>query len=224
MPQSREAYLEQLEELEATFREMGDIASTNVRASGKAVVEGDVETAERIINKHNRCLRLRHTIEDRCMSLMLLQQPMASDLRFVTAAFRSVSDLGRIGEMTLDIAEIVEDLPRKAAKPVNGLITELADGAADMVEQALTGFLNSDADAAEKVFGMDDRVDSAFMAVRDSVVKGIRKDDKVASYAPEILTVAKYYERIGDHAQSFADWAIFRATGTYNGQLLGTGE
>ena len=65
---------------------------------------------------------------------------------------------------------------------------------------------------------------AAVAAVRDSVVKGIRKDDKVASYAPEILTVAKYYERIGDHAQSFADWAIFRATGTYNGQLLGTGE
>lgn len=221
---AREAYQEQLGELNEAVRELGELAVKCVRESGTAIINSDEDAIAHIVSDHSKSTRLRRSIEDRCMSLMLLQQPMASDLRFVTAAFRSVSDLGRILEMTFDIADIASYLPKGSVGPLADQMSALSVGSADMVEQAVMAFYDADDKAAEAVFALDDDVDDAFNSVRDAVVAGIRQNEEVVAIAPDLLTVAKYFERIGDHAQSFADWAIFRAKGTYRGQLLGTGE
>jgi phosphate transport system protein len=221
---AREAYQEQLGELNEAVRELGELAVKCVRASGDAIVKKDEDAISGIFSDHSKSARLRRSIEDSCMNLMLLQQPMASDLRFVTAAFRSVSDLGRILDMTFDIADISSYLPEGALGGLEDKMSVLAVESADMVEQAVMAFYDRDAKQAEAVFSLDDDVDAAFMAVRDAVVDNVRKNEDAVVLAPDILTVAKYFERIGDHAQAFADWAIFRVTGAYRGQLLGTGE
>ena len=218
---AREAYQNQLAELAETIKKLGEKTLKSVRQSGRMLAEGEPELAGDIIARRREIDRLRRSVEDNCMSLMLLQQPMASDLRFVTAAFRSVSDLGRIAEMALDIAEIEEETGIDSVEPVAGGMEDLSRKAADMVEAAINAFVNSDAQLAETVFGMDNAVDDAFAAMRQAIVDEIRMGEDSVRTAPELLMIAKYYERIGDHAQSCADWAIFRATGSYRGELLG---
>ncbi len=220
---AREAYKTQLAELGETIAKLGEKTLKSIRQSGEMLANSDMGLAEDIIARRRDIDRLRRTVEDSCMSLMLLQQPMASDMRFVTSAFRSVSDLGRIAEMALDIAELEDEMDTESVETVGSRLRDLSEKSADMVETALSAFVSSDADVAEQVFEMDNGVDEAFLALRATIVDELRSDeeDVSARTAPELLMIAKYYERIGDHAQSVADWAIFRATGTYRGHQLG---
>lgn len=220
---AREAYKTQLAELGETIAKLGEKTLKSIRQSGEMLANSDMGLAEDIIARRRDIDRLRRTVEDSCMSLMLLQQPMASDMRFVTSAFRSVSDLGRIAEMALDIAELEDEMDTESVEAVGSRLRDLSEKSADMVETALSAFVSSDADVAEQVFEMDNGVDEAFLALRATIVDELRSDeeDVSARTAPELLMIAKYYERIGDHAQSVADWAIFRATGTYRGHQLG---
>ena len=155
------------------------------------------------------------------MSIMLLQQPLAGDLRFVTAAFRAVVDLARINDMVLDIAELALEIEASAATAVAEDMLDLSRQAATMVARAVGAFSTIDASEAEAVFALDDGVDDAFSRTRAGVVGLIKHDAIEALQAPELLMIAKYYERIGDHAQSIADWAVFRATGSYQGRIMG---
>ena len=220
---AREAYKTQLAELGETIAKLGEKTLKSIRQSGEMLANSDMGLAEDIIARRRDIDRLRRTVEDSCMSLMLLQQPMASDMRFVTSAFRSVRDLGRIAEMALDIAELEDEMDTESVEAVGSRLRDLSEKSADMVETALSAFVSSDADVAEQVFEMDNGVDEAFLALRATIVDELRSDeeDVSARTAPELLMIAKYYERIGDHAQSVADWAIFRATGTYRGHQLG---
>ena len=154
------------------------------------------------------------------MSLMLLQQPMASDLRLVTASFRAISDLARIDEMAYETALLIEeyDIAHSELAPE---LAQLAEKVARMVEKALKAFEGSDVQMAEEVFPLDNGVDELFEKIRSDVVELLKTGAEPAAVAPEVLTIAKYYERMGDHSQSIADWAIFRATGSYRGRTMG---
>lgn len=177
---------------------------------------GDVEVAHNILAGNKAGHRLRGSIEDACLDIMLLQQPLVGeDLRFVTGCFRVVSDLVHIDEMSRDVAQLALQVPEKAVAKMGGRIDVAIDKVADMLKAAVQSFMDSDEAQARNVFVLDDEVDALYEETQGVVVELIRDTKKTAKYMPELLMVAKYFERIGDDAQHIADWAIFRATGEH---------
>lgn len=217
---SRTAYLKQLNTLSEHMTELGNQVVQSIRDTARAVGDVDSGASKDVQDRHSDSERLRRSIEDSCMNLMLLQQPLASDLRLVTGCFRSITDLARIDEMAYEIALLIEeyDIAHSELAPE---LAQLAEKVARMVEKALKAFEGSDVQMAEEVFPLDNGVDELFEKIRSDVVEFLKTGAEPAAVAPEVLTIAKYYERMGDHSQSIADWAIFRATGSYRGRTMG---
>ena len=216
----RTSYRKQIDQLDGHVTTMGRATVDDIVSATEAVCHGDLEAAHDVIDGHVASDRLNRSVEDTCMGLMLLQQPLAGDLRLVTSAFRAISDLARIDEMSDEIALLaVEDDVCRGV--LSDELDELASQAARMVGQAIDAFHTGDVASAEGVFALDDTTDDLYDRVRSDVVQLLRDGGEPASAAPELLTIAKYYERMGDHAQSIADWAIFRATGAYRGRQMG---
>lgn len=222
----RTEYLSQLDRLNEHIARLGQAVVADIHASGQALSQGDVRAAQSVVDGHDSCVRLKRSVEDECLSLMLLQNPMASDLRFVTATFRSVSDLSRIDETAYEIALLKEEFDRANAHPEIPEYGQLAGYAATMVTTAMDAFCGVDEALAESVFPMDDRVDRLYDLVKRRIMERLRQasDDDDLEFVPETLMIAKYYERMGDRAQRIADWAIFRATGKYRGRGIGGAE
>ncbi|MCI1664941.1 MAG: phosphate signaling complex protein PhoU [Atopobiaceae bacterium] len=213
---TRTEYTRQLDDLSEQVARLGVLVVADVRASALAA-DGDEGAGEGLAASRKDMGRLREAIESTCMSAMLLQQPVAGDLRLVTGSFRLVSDLVRIDEMSRDIAVVAAEMPHKAMRSLGGVIPQMADEVATMVEKATNAFLSSDTDEAASVFSADDAVDDLYDEAESTVVRLIKSGDVKARACPELLMVAKYYERMGDHAQRIADWAVFRDTGEHGG-------
>ena len=147
---------------------------------------------------------------------MLLQQPLiGDDLRFVSGSFRIVSDLSHIDGMTRDAAFLVEEVPEKASDKLKDEFIAMSEKSAQMVSDAVDAFVNSDVELAQKVIEADDKVNSLYADSEEKIVKLIRDGKSSAKYLPELLMVAKYFERIGDLSKRVAAWAIFRVTGEH---------
>lgn len=221
---TRSSYTKQLEQLDGHVKAISQAVVEDVRATGRALAEEDEAAASEVIDGHDAAIRLERSVEDSCMGLMLLQQPLARDLRLVTAAFRAITDLSRIEQMAYETALLAREMDIHKAHPLANDLLLMSNRAAAMVEAAMDSFETGDVAKAEDVFPMDDSLDDLYERVRKEVVDVLKSDSDAASEAPEVLTIAKYYERMGDHAQSLADWAIFRATGTYRGHAMGDKE
>lgn len=219
---TRSKYTRELERLDGHVVVLGRAVVDDVNAVGRGLAEGDAQAMEEVVEGHDASERLRRSVEDSCMSMILLEHPLARDLRLVTAAFRAISDLSRIDEMCYQTALVCKEEGIAVDGTLAELFGALAKAVAQMVGTSMDAFLNEDADKAETVFGMDDTVDDLFSQVRAFVVAELKRGTSKADKAPEVLMVAKYFERMGDHAQSIADWAIFRATGSYKGDQMGT--
>lgn len=222
----RTEYLSQLDRLNEHLARLGGAVVADIHASGRALAEDDSGAARGVIDGHDACVRLKRSVEDECLSLMLLQNPVASDLRFVTASFRSVSDLSRIDETAYEIALLKEEFDRAGVEPDISEYGTLAERAANMVNTAMDAFCGVDEALAETVFPLDEEVDGLYDLVKRRIVERLRSsaDDDDLEFVPEALMIAKYYERMGDRAQRIADWAIFRATGRYRGRGIGGAE
>ena len=191
-------------------------------AAGLALAKGDVEAAEEVISGEMRMRRLRATIEDTCLDIMLMQQPLvADDLRFVSGSFRLVSDLAHIDSKSRDVAFLATQIPHEAACAIENEIATASGKVAYMVKTALESFANADRDRAEEVFAADDEVDALYAKAEQAIVELIRKGDTDATHLPELLMVAKYFERMGDDAERIAKWTIFRITGTHDLKVAG---
>lgn len=223
MMRTRSSYLRQLERLGQHVSVLGKGIVEAIRNTGFAIAEGNDDAAQEVIDGHSATEHLRRSIEDSCMNIMLLQAPLAGDLRMVTATFRAISDLARIGEMAYETALLTQEADLSLAPAFVGDLGVMSQRAATMLERAVEAFMASDVDGAEAVFSLDDGLDEVFDAIRGQVITLLRQGSEAATIAPELLTIAKYYERMGDHAQSIADWAIFRATGDYRGRSMGEG-
>ncbi|OFK23174.1 phosphate signaling complex protein PhoU [Olsenella sp. HMSC062G07] len=217
---TRTSYLKQLDKLGRHVAALGKGVVDSIRDTGFAISEGNEEAAQEVIDGHSVSEHLHRSIEDSCMNIMLLQSPMASDLRMVTATFRAISDLARIEEMAYETALLSQETDLTLAPAFAQQLGDMSQRAATMLERAMEAFNSSDVEGAESVFLMDDAVDKIFDAVRADIITLLRQGDDAATIAPELLTIAKYYERMGDHAQSICDWAIFRATGEYRGRFM----
>lgn len=213
---TRTKFTEQLDEVERLIRRLTDKCSSDVRAVALAAA-GDRGAAEGVMAGRSGEDRLRSAIESNCLGIMLLQQPLiGDDLRFVTGSFRLVSDLSHIDGMTRDAIYLVNDLPEKVAAKLGDFFSEMAERSASMVEAASVAFCSSDVQAAQEVFEADTAINSLYSEVEEKLVGLIRDGRTSAQYIPELLMVAKYFERIGDLAKRVANWAIFRVTGEHD--------
>jgi phosphate transport system protein len=213
---TRTEFIRQLEEISNLIDHFTDKAVADVRAAGLAM-QGDKGANEGILAGQKTEESLRSTLESRCFDVLLLQQPLiGEDLRFVTAAFRIVSDLSRIDSMTRDIAFLVHELPAKATDKLAGNAMAMSNEVAGMVESAVEAFKESSVERAEAVIASDDAVNDLYDKSEAVLVELMKSGKSSALYLPELLMVAKYFERIGDHAKRIADWAIFRKTGEHS--------
>lgn len=212
---TRTKFTEQLDEVEGYVRRFGEKAVSDVRAAGLAVT-GDRGAAEGVMEGRKVEDRLRSAIENTCLDIMLLQQPLIGvDLRFVSGAFRMVSDLSHIDSMTRDSVFLTEEIPEKASKKIEGEISQMSEGVAVMVEKAVDAFCVADVQKAQEVMEADAAVNALYVTVEEKLVGLIRDGKASAQYLPELLMVAKYFERMGDLAKRIAAWAIFRVTGEH---------
>ena len=210
---ARLEFTKQLKDMEALVKRFGDKSAADVRAAGLAAT-GDKGAEQGILEGRKAAERLRDNIESNCLDMLLLQQPLiGDDLRFVSSSFRIVSDLAHIDGMTRDVAFIFSELSKKASDRMADKFVAMSGRAAEMVDGAVEAFLTKDADKAREVIASDDELDCMYSESVDLVVDLIKAGKPSPKSLPELLMVAKYFERIGDHAQRIADWAVFRATG-----------
>ena len=214
--QTRTKFTRQLEGIERYIVRLKEKCSADVRAAGLAAT-GDAGAREGVEQGRKEEDRLRQAIEASCLDALLLQQPLiGDDLRFVTGSFRIVSDLSHIDGMTRDAAFLVEEVPEHAAAKFEDEFAQMSEHAAAMVEDAVDAFVRRDVELARSVIEADVAVNSLYEEAEQKLVALIRDGKSSAKYLPELLMVAKYFERIGDLAKRVASWAVFRVTGEHN--------
>ena len=206
----RSRFDRQLEELHTALVELGALCESAISLSAGALLEGDREKAARVMEQEAEIDRREREIERLCLDLLLRQQPVAADLRTVSSALKMLADLERIGDQAADIAELAQfDLP-----PVGrDHIRQMAQTAIRMVTDSVEAFVSADLDLAAAAIEEDDRMDELFREVRGDLVRLIREGQADPAQVLDLLMVAKYFERIGDHAVNVAEWVQFALTG-----------
>lgn len=218
----RKQYDEALTELNQALAEMGQACADAVENAMEALASTDAEAAAQIIREDNQINEMEHDIEHRCMVLLLRQQPVAGDLRRISAAMKVITDLERIGDHAADIAEIMPHLftYRKAGDAAVSEAIRMGQKAHKMVVDALSAFQAEDMNAAQKVIADDDEVDYDFNAVKRTLAEEIAANPSQVDAALDLLMVIKYLERIADHAVNVAEWVQFTRTGLYKNENL----
>lgn len=210
----RNTFNEQLERLHVELIQMGATCEDAISAAAEALLKGDeslaaaAEEAERDIDQRER------EVENLCLKLLLQQQPVAKDLREISAALKMISDLERIGDQAADIAELTRYIHMpEGAKRMH--IAEMAQAVIGMVTDSVDSFVKRDLDLARSVYTSDDKVDALFEKVKQELIELIASDPKYGETGLDLLMVAKYLERIGDHATNVAEWVEYSLTGQH---------
>ena len=209
---SRKYYEMELQKLNASLLEMGEMIRMAIGGAVTALLEFDHDKAREIIAYDEQIDRQNREIEQQCYTLLLSQQPVAGDLRMVSAALKMTTDMERIGDHAADISEIelmLEKLPALSCAPIRQMATETSV----MLIKSLEAFAQRDEEKANWVIDRDDVVDDLFDTVKSELIEAIRQNADNGEAATDLLMAAKYFERIGDHATNIAQWAIFAITG-----------
>ena len=212
----RNRFDEQLFELNREIIEMGALCEEAISNAVKALVTGDVILAGSIKEKDNAIDQKERDIENRCMKLLLHQQPVARDLRTISAAMKLITDMERIGDQADDIAEIVVFLDGHTVDNME-LIEEMAQETIKMVTNSVDAFVKKDIALAQQVIEQDDIVDDYFLRVKRGIISLITEQAVNGEVALDLLMISKYFERIGDHATNIAEWVIYSITGMHKG-------
>ena len=209
----RNVFHEQLDQLNVELIKMGAMCEEAISAATKAYLDGDKDLGQRAVQLEQDIDHKERDIESQCMNLLLRQQPVASDLRVVSAAMRMISDMERIGDQASDIAEIARDMKRSAVVREVPM-EEMAAAAVKMVTDSVDSFVRGDLDLAHSVIVQDDGVDQMFLDVRSNLIVLIAQG-KDGELCLDLMMIAKYFERIGDHACNIAQWVEYALTGEY---------
>ena len=210
----RNKFDEQLFELNRELIEMGSMCEEAIASVAKALATGDVELAKKIKEDSSGIDHMERDIERRCMKLLLHQQPVARDLRLISAALKMITDMERIGDMAEDIAEIVGFLDGHALDGME-IVLEMALETSKMVNASVDAFVKKDITLAKDVLIHDDIVDDYFSKIKSDIINLIAKNANDGEFALDLLMISKYFERIGDHATNIAEWVIYSVTGTH---------
>lgn len=211
----RDKFNEQLALLKQELMEMGALCERVIELAASALAQGGGEETAEVAALDREIDEKEKNIEAVCLRLLLRQQPVAGDLRQVSAALKMVTDMERIGDQAEDIAEIIAYLGGRVPKE-SIQIREMAAAAIKMVTDSVNAYVNQDVAAAEEVIASDDIVDNYFGSVRKSLIEVIAQNPSDGEYAFDLLMIAKYFERIGDHAANIAEWVLFSITGKKN--------
>ena len=210
----RNRFDQQLYELNREIIEMGAMCEEAIASAAKALTTGDMELAEKVKANSGGIDQMERDIESHCMKLLLHQQPVARDLRLISAALKMITDMERIGDQAEDIAEIVTFLKGHTMEGVE-LIEEMARETIEMVIASVDAFVKKDVELAQAVIDKDDIVDDYFSRVKCGIINLIAEKPAEGEFALDLLMISKYFERIGDHATNIAEWVIYSVTGTH---------
>lgn len=220
---TRTRFDEQLGELHIELIKMGSLCEEAISLSARALEEIDEKIEKRVFGLETEIDQMEREIETRCMRLLLHQQPVARDLRMISAALKMISDMERIGDQAADIVELVPYIANSASKSKIH-ITDMAKATVSMVTDSVEAFVKKDLDLAEKVIEKDDVVDELFAKVKRELMELVRSQDVDAEPALDLLMAAKYFERIGDHAVNVAEWVEYSVTGIHKSSEHHLGE
>ena len=210
----RNRFDEQLFELNRHIIEMGAMCEEAIASAAKALSTGDMKLSAKVCENSSAIDQMERDIEGRCMKLLLHQQPVARDLRLISAALKMITDMERIGDQAEDIAEIVTFLNGRTTESME-MIEDMARSTIEMVTSSVDAFVKKDVELAERVIGMDDIVDDYFSRVKCGIIALIAENQADGEFALDLLMISKYFERIGDHATNIAEWVIYSVTGTH---------
>lgn len=215
----RDNFERQLEELDFELRQMGSLCEDGIAIAAKALKERDKELAKKVAPIASALDRKERDVEDLCLRLLLRQQPVAGDLRQISAALKMVTDMERIGDQAEDIADILQSLTGDVNCDAEQ-ISEMARGTILMVTESVEAYVSQDKALAQQVIDYDDKIDALFLGLKTSLMDLIAKEPGKGAEALDILMIGKYFERIADHATNIAEWVIFSITGQHKSQEL----
>ena len=210
----RDAFLKQLEELHKMLAEMGNLCESMIDGAYEALMNMDREQAAKILAADANVDLKERDIESKCLKLLLEQQPVASDLRTISSTLKMITDLERIGDQASDIVENARYIQGDTYES-NLHIRDMAEATRKMVTDSIDSFVKRDLELARKTMKEDDVVDELFNKVKTELIGLIGEDSSKGEMCLDLLMIAKYFERIGDHATNIAEWVEYSITGVH---------
>lgn len=214
----RSRFDEQLAQLHRELIEMGALCEEVIALSSQALTEGSSALAEKVAPLDHDIDRKERDIENLCLRLLLHQQPVAGDLRQISAALKMITDMERIGDQADDIAEIILSRGGRGLD-ADEVLRDMARATIRMVSESVDAYVKQDVDMAEKVIAADDVVDRYFDKIKGQLIERIAQGEGDGEATLDLLMIAKYYERIGDHATNIAEWVEFSVTGVHKTEV-----
>ena len=215
----RKQYDLELDELNTLLIKMAATVEQAVADAMTALKNRDKDLAISVSNNDRDVDRMERQIEDMCLMLLLKQQPVAGDLRFISAALKIITDLERIGDHAQDICEISLTMDDKPLSVTTDLITRMFEESTAMIKMAVDAFITKDEDLATQCINHDDVVDDLFVQVREKLIHKLQNGQDDPEESVDLLQIAKYLERVGDHAQNIGEWVVFSLTGHHKDYL-----
>ena len=215
----RDRFTEQLKSLHKGLIEMGEQCESVITMATDALINNNKAGAESISVLDTYIDHQERDIESLCLKLLLQQQPVASDLRQISAALKMITDMERIGDQAADIAELVKYID---GDPIINMtkIGDMAKHVIYMVTESVNAYVKKDVTLAQNIIKYDDEVDDLFNEMKNEIIDIIAKKNDAAEKAVDLLMIAKYLERIGDHATNIAEWAVFSVTDVHKSDEL----
>ena len=215
----RNKFDEQLDLLNVELIKMGALCEEAIAFAAKKLINDDNIPEDIIIEADKKIDQMERIIEALCIKLILQQQPVAKDLRMISAAMKMISDMERIGDQAYDIVDISRFITdTNIIGKVH--IEDMARATIKMVTDSINSFVDKDLELARKVIADDDEVDMLFNKVKSEIVAFIQANSNMGEECLDMLMIAKYFERIGDHATNIAEWVEYSMTGIYKGEYL----
>lgn len=211
----RSRFDEQLFDLNNNLIEMGAMIESAIVRATQALIQRDMALAKEVMQSDNIIDEKEKDIESRCLKLLLSQQPVARDLRQISTALKMITDMERIGDQAADISEICSYLAGEPYLKELEHIPQMAQATIQMVTDSIDAYVKRDAALAESVIAHDDVVDDLYVRIKQDLIMLVHKDAASGEQAFDLMQIAKYYERIGDHAVNIAEWVIFSITGKH---------
>lgn len=210
----------QLKELNLEMLKMAGEVENIINMTTTALVKNNKTLAQEAVEYDYQINDIERQIERRCLKLLLQQQPVATDLRRISAALKMITDMERIGDQAADISELTLRLEGQHDTENLKLVIQMCDETTRMVTMAINAYVSNDSTLAQKVIDLDDIVDDLFNKTKDRLIELISSHREIGEHAIDMLMIAKYFERIGDHAVNIAEWVHFSITGYHKNEQI----
>ncbi len=216
----RTTFINELNQLKENVADMATRVEKNYETLFEAYEKKEKAAIEKIVAVDKDINRRQREIESECLFLITKQQPIVSDLRAVTASLKVVTDIERVGDHVADIAELLIRMDMKELAVYSAHLNPMIRETRDMLRMAVDAFTGGNKEEAQEVIQKDDVVDELFNAVKNDVIESLKKETRDADECVDILMIAKYLEKIGDHAVNICEWEIFKETGNISDMRL----